>query len=198
MLSWEKPLVKPMAPGSILHYIIFPSTSYFCRCLFCNLYFSIYTTKIPKIFILLSLSDLTFASGHEGIDNPIGSRVPTKPSRFEHWGAREGFLPIDPRPSSLRSRGRTRWTHKTKTQDLYWFGPPLWCNTLLQCGGGGLPLGLMMHSTRGRTASWGWGVLVLGELVWVRCLWMSSPLLFSCPLFVVESDPLLWWIILLI
>ena len=39
--------------------------------LFCNLYFSIYTTKIPKIFILLSLSDLTFISDHEGIDNPF-------------------------------------------------------------------------------------------------------------------------------
>ena len=39
--------------------------------LFCNLYFSIYTTKIPKIFILLSLSDLIFASGREGIDNPF-------------------------------------------------------------------------------------------------------------------------------
>ena len=38
-------------PGSILYYIIFPSTSYFCRRLFCNLYFSIYTTKIPKLFI---------------------------------------------------------------------------------------------------------------------------------------------------
>ena len=41
------------------------------RLLFCNLYFSIYTTKIPKIFILLSLSDLTFASDREGIDNPF-------------------------------------------------------------------------------------------------------------------------------
>ena len=39
--------------------------------LFCNLYFPIYTTKIPKIFVLLSLSDLTFASGCEGIDNPF-------------------------------------------------------------------------------------------------------------------------------
>ena len=39
------------------------------RLLFCNLYFSIYTTKIPKIFILLSLSDLTFASDREGIEN---------------------------------------------------------------------------------------------------------------------------------
>ena len=71
MLSWEKPLVKPMAPGSIFHHIIFLSTSYFYHCLFCNLYFPIYTTKIPKIFILLSLSDLTFASGREGIDNPF-------------------------------------------------------------------------------------------------------------------------------
>ena len=65
MLSWEKPLVKHMAPGSIFHHISFRSI------LFCNLYFPIYIIKIPKIFILLSLSDLTFASGHEGIDNPV-------------------------------------------------------------------------------------------------------------------------------
>ena len=39
--------------------------------LFCNLYFPIYTTKIPKIFTLLSLLDLTFASDREGIDNPF-------------------------------------------------------------------------------------------------------------------------------
>ena len=32
---------------------------------------SIYIIKIPKIFILLSLSNLTFASGREGIDNPF-------------------------------------------------------------------------------------------------------------------------------
>ena len=79
MLSWEKPQVKPMAPESIFHHIIFYFTSYkfpiynsnFLFILFCNLYFPIYTTKIPKIFILLSLSDLTFASDREGIDNPI-------------------------------------------------------------------------------------------------------------------------------
>ena len=35
------------------------------------IYFPIYTTKIPKIFILVSLSYLTFASGREGIDNPF-------------------------------------------------------------------------------------------------------------------------------
>ena len=39
--------------------------------LFCNLYFPIYTTKIPKIFTLLSLLDLTFANDREGIDNPF-------------------------------------------------------------------------------------------------------------------------------
>ena len=50
-------------PGSIFHHVSFRSI------LFCNLYFSIYTTKIPKIFILLSLLDLTFTSGREGIDN---------------------------------------------------------------------------------------------------------------------------------
>ena len=65
MLSWEKSLVKPMASGSIFHHISFRSI------LFCNLYFPIYTTKIPKIFTLLSLLDLSFASDREGIDNPL-------------------------------------------------------------------------------------------------------------------------------
>ena len=32
---------------------------------------SIFIIKIPKIFILLSLSDLTFASSREGIENPF-------------------------------------------------------------------------------------------------------------------------------
>src|SRR3989337_4469402 len=42
--------------------VYFPSYK-FPIYLFCNLYFSIYIIKIPKIFILLlSLSDLTFAS----------------------------------------------------------------------------------------------------------------------------------------
>ena len=59
-----------MAPGSILYHLSFRSTI-LVYYLLCNLYFPIYTTKIPKIFILLSLSDLTFASGREGIDNPF-------------------------------------------------------------------------------------------------------------------------------
>ena len=37
---------------------------------------SIYIIKIPKIFILLSLSDLTFVSDREGIDNPFIALVP--------------------------------------------------------------------------------------------------------------------------
>ena len=41
------------------------------RLLFCNLYFPNYTTKIAKIFTLLSLLNLTFASGCEGIDSPF-------------------------------------------------------------------------------------------------------------------------------
>ena len=36
-----------------------------------HLYFSNLYYKIPKIFTLLSLSDLTFASDREGIDNPF-------------------------------------------------------------------------------------------------------------------------------
>ena len=42
---------------------------------FCNIYFPIYTTKIPKIFTLLSLSDLTCASDREGIENPFMALV---------------------------------------------------------------------------------------------------------------------------
>ena len=59
-----------------LYYISFPlyciSFIYIASCLlFRNLYFSIDTTKIPKIFTFLSLLDLTFASDREGIDNPF-------------------------------------------------------------------------------------------------------------------------------
>ena len=108
----------------------------------------------------------------------VGSWVPAKPSRLEHWGAREGFIPIDPRPSSLRSRGRTRRTHKINTQDLYWFGTLLWYNTLLQCGGGGLPLGLTMNNTKEERPpeveaflssvslyAWGWSLSSSPEIV---------------------------------
>ena len=59
-----------MPPGSTLHHISFQSTIVVYY-LFCNLYFPIYTKKILKLFSLLYLSDLTFASRREGIDNPF-------------------------------------------------------------------------------------------------------------------------------
>ena len=60
-----------MAPGSIFHHINLPSTSYFWRCLYFAFFtFSLYH-KNTKNIILSSLSDLTFASGSEGIDSPF-------------------------------------------------------------------------------------------------------------------------------
>ena len=55
-----------------------------------------------------------------------------RPLRFEHWGARGDLSPIDLCPISLRDLS---WKQRTTqgTRGLYWFGPPLWCNTLLQC-----------------------------------------------------------------
>ena len=56
-----------MAPGSIFHHInlIISITVYFAF-----FSFTLYH-KNTKNVILSSLSDLTFASGHEGIDNPF-------------------------------------------------------------------------------------------------------------------------------
>ena len=81
----------------------------------------------------------------------VGFRVPAKPLRFKLWGAHEDLSS----PSSCPHRDLKAQHDKLKeqeTQGLYWFGPPMWCNTLLQCGGGGLPLGLMMNSTRGKNS----------------------------------------------
>src|SRR4051812_4680840 len=106
----------------------------------------------------------------------------SKPLRFKHWGAHEVF-------SSYRatlwlakiSRTNSTNSQHRKTRGLYWFEPPLWCNTLLQCGGGGLPLGLMMNSTREEQPP---------EVEVFLCsadLWMRT-----------RSVPLLWWLALLI
>ena len=56
MLSWEKPLVKPMAPGSIFHHINLPSTSYFER----RFYFAFFTLhlyhkKYQKYYLIISI-----------------------------------------------------------------------------------------------------------------------------------------------
>ena len=49
MLSWEKPLVKPMAPGSIFHHINLPILSYFYFHLFYFASLFLFIIKIPKI-----------------------------------------------------------------------------------------------------------------------------------------------------
>jgi len=87
MLSWEKPLVKPMAPGSIFYHISFQST------FICIFNFPIYIIKYQKYIyvIILSLSDLTFASGREGIDNPfialVASSLFVCVGAWDFWGA---------------------------------------------------------------------------------------------------------------
>ena len=71
LCSREKPLVKPMAPGSIFHHINLPSTSYFPCLLFC-FYFTLHLYhKNTKNIILSYLLDLTLVSVREGIDNPL-------------------------------------------------------------------------------------------------------------------------------
>ena len=49
MLSWEKPLVKPMAPGSIFYHINLPKLSYFYCLLFYFASLFLFIIKIPKI-----------------------------------------------------------------------------------------------------------------------------------------------------
>ena len=50
LCSWEKPLVKPMAPGSIFHHINLPTTSYsWRRFYFAFILLCIFIIKIPKI-----------------------------------------------------------------------------------------------------------------------------------------------------
>ena len=71
LCSREKPLVKPMAPGSIFHYINLPTLRYF-RCLLFCFYFTLHLShKNTKTIILSYLSDLTLVSDCVGIDNPL-------------------------------------------------------------------------------------------------------------------------------
>ena len=67
LCSWEKPLVKPMAPGSIFHHINFQHLV-----IFIAFYFTLHIYhKNTKNIILSYLSDLTLVSDHVGIDNPL-------------------------------------------------------------------------------------------------------------------------------
>ena len=132
-----------MAPWSILHHISFPSTSYFCRRLFCNLYFPTYTTKIPKIFMLSSLSDLTFVSDREGIDNPfialvarflfvcVGTRDFWGASYWidnlvlKNWGKYLHYFAASPFPlqgkTNACSRGSSHLAHEAWFASIKWF-----------------------------------------------------------------------------
>ena len=80
------------------------------------------------------------------------------------------------------------------TQDLYWFGPPLWCNTLLQCGGG-LPLGLMKNSYKGKNSL----LMLRCSCAWRTCVGEILSLLVFHPFFrSLSRPPSLWWLVLLI
>ena len=78
MLSWEKPLVKPMAPGSTFHHISFWSTILVSYLLPLQ-YFTFRSTnqKYQKTLLYhLSISiGSHFANNHEGIDNPLSCWV---------------------------------------------------------------------------------------------------------------------------
>ena len=74
MLSWEKPLVKPMAPRSIFHHISFWSTILVsCLLSFAIFYFPFHKPKIPKILLYHFFISIRshFANNREGIDNPF-------------------------------------------------------------------------------------------------------------------------------
>ena len=81
-----------------------------------------------------------------------------RPLRFEHWGACRDFayyLLAPLRHARIKAMKRTT----QGTRGLYWFGPPLWFNTLLQCVVCGLLLGLMMmnntmENNLARVCSW--------------------------------------------
>ena len=74
--SSEKPLVKPMAPGSVSHHINLLLLSYLLCYLLC-LYFTLHLYhKNTKNIILSYLSDLTLVSGRVGIDNPLSRWLP--------------------------------------------------------------------------------------------------------------------------
>ena len=56
LCSWEKPLVKPMAPGSIFHHINLPILSYFlCHFFYFASFISLYHKKYQKYYPIISI-----------------------------------------------------------------------------------------------------------------------------------------------
>ena len=90
LCSWEKPLVKPMAPGSIFHHINLPTLSYFYCLLFYFAFFISLYHKNTKNIILSYLSDLTLVGDREGIANPFIALVAR--SLFVCVGARDSCM----------------------------------------------------------------------------------------------------------
>ena len=89
LCSWEKPLVKSKAPGSIFHHINLPILSYFLCHFFTCIFISLFH-KNTKNIILSYLSDLTLVSDREGIDNPFIALVAR--SLFVFVGARDSCV----------------------------------------------------------------------------------------------------------
>jgi len=94
-----------------------------------------------------------------------------RPLRFEHWGAHRGLSPTDLHPISSCDFS---WKQRTPqgTQGLYWFRPPLWCNTLLQCVVWSIASGADEDQYKRRTASWEVFLSWCDELLG----WVQSPL----------------------
>ena len=70
LCSWEKPLVKHMAPGSIFIILIFQHLVISFAFYFSFILLCIFITKIPKNIILSYLSDLTLISDLKGLTTP--------------------------------------------------------------------------------------------------------------------------------
>ena len=83
----------------------------------------------------------------------VGSRVPAKPSWFEHWGARED-IPLPNHALNLTGISKLSSTNSQHRIHKIYTGSGHHCGVIpyssVVCG---LPLGLRMNSTRGRTAS---------------------------------------------
>ena len=75
LMLWREATSETYAPRVYLHHINLPILSYFL-CFLLFFYFTLHLYhKNTKNIILSSLSDLTFASGREGIDNPFVALV---------------------------------------------------------------------------------------------------------------------------
>ena len=81
--------------------------------------------------------------------NSVGCGVPANPQGSNTGVHAKSFLPTNLRPSSLRSRGRTRRTHNTKRHEIY-TGLGHRCGVIPYSSVvvDGLPLVRMMNSTR--------------------------------------------------